>query len=64
MARAVAACTRVCVESEAMIHFVDPHGAAWDFERNLFLESESHGELVLDVLEGHRIGGVEFLSRL
>lgn len=64
LADALAACTRARVESEAMIHFLDPHGPAWDFDTNIILESESHGDLVLDVLKGQRIGGVEFLSRL
>lgn len=64
LAVALAECTRARVESKAMIHFVDPHGPTWDFETNIVLESESHGDLVLDVLKGHRIGGVEFLSRL
>lgn len=63
LAVALAECTRARVKSKAMIHFVDRRGPTWDFEANIVLESESHGDLVLDVLKGHRIGGVEFLSR-
>jgi len=63
LADALGACTRVRVRSAAMIHFVDPHGPEWDFDTNIVLESDSHGDLVLDVLTGQRIGGVEFLSR-
>lgn len=64
LADALARCTRVRVESKAMIHFVDPHGSEWDFDTNIALESELYGDLVLDVLKGRRIGGVEFLSRI
>ena len=51
------------------IHFVDPSrpnepGSDWQFRRNIILEHPVHGELVLDILEGDRVGGVEFLSRV
>ncbi len=64
LANALASCTKARMTSYAMIRFVDPSGSDWDFDTNIILESESHGDLVLDALKGQRIGGVEFLSRL
>lgn len=57
-------CQQARPETPAYIHFVEPSSSAWKFERNVVLESEEHGTLVLDVLEGHMIGGLEFLNRL
>lgn len=39
-------------------------GSAWQFKGNLILHDEAYGEVVLDVLEGNRIGGIEFLDWL
>ena len=52
-----------------MLHFVDPArpnepGSDWQFGENLILEHPLEGDLVLDVLKGNRIGGVEFLSKV
>ncbi len=69
LAKALSKCARCSIESKAYIHFVDPKnanspGAEWQFEKNIFLNSPREGELVLDILEGYRVGGVEFLLRL
>ena len=51
-----------------MLYFVDPRrpnqpGSDWQFEENIILEHPTEGDLVLDILKGHRVGGVEFLGR-
>ena len=66
---ALAACTKVLRETEAYIYFVSSAGAnqpgsAWQFQRNLFLRHPTEGMLVLDILDGNRVGGIEFLARL
>jgi hypothetical protein len=69
LADALSVCTTAQIESLAYIRFVSPRrpnrpGSAWQFERNIVLEKTTGGTVVLDVLHGGRIGGVEFLSRL
>jgi hypothetical protein len=66
---ALRACTRAQSESSYYIYFVPSHrpnqpGSAWQFERNLTLESEEHGDVVLDILKGNKVGGIEFVSKL
>ncbi len=69
LAEALARCTRAAGESRAYIYFVDPAhpgepGSEWRFEENVLLEHPREGQLVLDVLRGRRVGGVEFLKRI
>jgi hypothetical protein len=59
-------CTRYSIGSKAYYHFVSPEnankpGAEWQFERSIVLEDPKEGELVLDILKGNRVGGIEFL---
>lgn len=66
---ALAACTSAIQRSTAYIHFVDPKdpdepSSEWQDQTNLTLHHPTEGDLVLDVLEGNRIGGVEFVSKL
>jgi hypothetical protein len=66
---ALAACTSASQESAAYIHFVDPAhpsepDSEWQVQTNLTLQHPTEGDLVLDVLEGNRVGGVEFLAKL
>jgi hypothetical protein len=66
---ALAECRVAWQKSDAYIYFIDPAhanepGSEWQFEGNLFLEHPIEGELVLDILSGNRVGGVEFLARL
>lgn len=66
---ALRACTRCSYEDRAYAHFVDPSepnrpGSEWQFVRVLLLHDPKLGHLVLDVLTGDRIGGIEFLDRL
>jgi hypothetical protein len=37
-------------------------GAEWQFQENIILTHEFLGIIVLDVLKGDRIGGIEFLN--
>ena len=66
---ALAACTMASQESAAYIHFVKPAdsdepSSEWQTQTDLTLEHPTEGELVLDILEGNRVGGVEFLAKL
>ena len=66
---ALAACTSARQDTSAYIHFVDPAdpdapSSEWEVQSNLTLRHPAEGDLVLDVLEGNKIGGVEFLSKL
>jgi hypothetical protein len=66
---ALAACTMARQESAAYIHFVDradgdESGSEWQAQTDLVLDHPTEGELVLDILEGNRVGGVEFLAKL
>ena len=66
---ALAACTMAMQESEAYIHFVhrpdtDEAESEWEAQTDIVLKHPTEGELVLDILEGNRVGGVEFLSKL
>jgi hypothetical protein len=36
----------------------------WQVQTNLELQHPTEGDLVLDILEGNRVAGVEFLARL
>jgi hypothetical protein len=67
--QALAACRRCRWESRAYAYFVDgskpnQKGSEWQFVKNLHLSDSKEGEIILDVLKGNRIGGVEFLDRL
>lgn len=66
---ALARCRRAKLVSEAYLYFEEASrpnepGSSWQFEENVILESTPEGDLVLDLLKGNRVGGVEFLSRL
>ena len=56
-------------ESAAYIHFVnradpDEPGSEWQEQTDIVLKHPTEGELVLDILEGNRVGGVEFVAKL
>jgi len=66
---ALAACTTARQGSPAYIHFVNPAdpdepGSEWEVQTNLSLRHPTEGDLVLDILDGNKIGGVEFLAKL
>ena len=69
LAEALARCTHAAQERRAYIYFADPShpdepGSEWQFHENIVLEHPKEGDLVVDVLRGQRIGGVEFLQRI
>lgn len=61
---ALAKCTLYSEDSRAYYRFIDSSSPAWKFERNIVLHHKREGEIVLDILQGDRVGGVEFLKRL
>lgn len=69
LADALARCTRAAPGGRAYLYFVDPAdanqpGSEWQWEENLILEHPAEGTLVLDLLEGRKVGGMERLRRL
>ena len=62
-------CTRASLEGPYYIRFVSPRkpnqkGSKWQFKECISLETDQHGELMIDILEGDRVGGIEFISKL
>lgn len=60
VAEALARCTAGRRESRAYVYFVEPDSPDWVFRENVVLESRD-GDVVVDILEGPRVGGVEYL---
>lgn len=63
---ALSRCTVCFREGRAYLHFIDPNATQpsrddLDFDRNIVLVDSEGGDVVLDVLTGHRVGGAEFL---
>jgi hypothetical protein len=66
---AIRQCRQYSSESKAYSCFVscdkvNQPGADGQFERNILLNDKKHGELVLGILTGNRVGCVEFPDRL
>lgn len=62
-------CTRASRKNDYYIYFISSHranqkGSEWQFKEYITLVDPIQGELILDVLEGDRIGGIEFYSAL
>lgn len=62
-------CTTGWEGGRAYVYFVDPSdpnepGSEWQLAENLMLQHPKEGTLVLDILTGRRVGGIEFLRRL
>jgi hypothetical protein len=56
-------------ESRAYVGYVsrlspNQPGSEWQFETNVVLSHESLGMVVLDVLKGDRLGGIEFVDKI
>jgi len=54
-------------ESKAYYRFVDSvnankSGANWQFKENIIFEHSKYGTIVLDILEGEYLGGIEFIK--
>ncbi len=39
-------------------------GSAWQFVTSIILEHESLGTVILDILTGDRLGGIEFVDQI
>lgn len=66
---ALANCGAGVWRSRAYVHYVsavnaNEPGAEWQFETNVVLEHDVLGTVILDILKGSRLGGIEFVSRL
>ena len=66
---ALSKCLKAKSESKAYIYFANgdnPNGpnSEWQFQENITLEDKKNGTIVIDVLKGNKIGGVEFLKYL
>jgi hypothetical protein len=67
--KALSECTNGLKESRAYIYFVNGDNpnqpnSEWQFEENITLEDKINGTIILDILKGNRIGGMEFLKYL
>jgi RNA polymerase II subunit A small phosphatase-like protein len=56
-------------KSRAYVHYVssvDPNqpGSDWQFKNSVVIDHRIFGEVVIDILQGDRIGGVEFIDRI
>lgn len=56
-------------ESRAYVRYVshrNPNqpGSEWQFESNVVLNHQTLGMVVIDVLKGNRLGGIEFVDRI
>lgn len=56
-------------ESRAYVGYVsrlnaNQPGAVWQFETNVILNHKKLGMVVLDVLKGNRLGGIELVDRI
>ena len=56
-------------ESSAYVHYVsstNPNqpGSEWQFKTNVVIDHSTLGTVVIDVLHGDRIGGIEFIDRI
>jgi len=60
LVEALARCTTGRRESRAYVYFVEPDSPEWVFRENVVL-ADRGGDVVVDVLEGPRVGGVEYL---
>ncbi len=66
---ALSKCIKAKIESRAYIYFVNRDNSnkpnsEWQFEENIILEDKKNGTIILDVLKGNKIGGIEFLKHL
>jgi hypothetical protein len=49
-------------DAKAYIHFKSP--SEWAFKRNVVLKDLVEGTIVIDILEGDQVGGIEFVDRI
>ncbi len=56
-------CKRYFKKNNAYYYFVIKNPEQY-IERNIILNSKKYGEIVLDILNGNKIGGIEFIDRI
>lgn len=66
---ALLACRAGEWQSRAYVRYVDAQnpnkpGSEWQFETNVVLSHETLGMVVLDILKGARLGGIEFVDKI
>ena len=69
LADAFSKCNHARAGGAAYIYFVDPRspnkpGSEWQFDQNLILECPERGQIIIDVLKGNRVGGIEMIKEL
>ena len=69
LVEALGQCTQVAEDSSGTYAYFFPREQAkgnseWDFSKNISLRDPEFGELVLDVLNNGKIGGIEFLDKV
>ena len=67
--QAFAVCTRCLKRSKAYYYFIpadkpNQPGSPWQISHNMRLEDPQEGTIIVDILVGNRVGGIEFLDRL
>jgi len=65
---AIRRCTRYYPKDDTYYYFVSNEranqpGSEWQFDYNITLGECQHGLIVLDILKGNRVGGVEFIDK-
>ncbi len=69
LAESLAFCTEVADDGTGTYFYFTPRDAAsngkteWEFQKNLSLRDPEFGELILDVLQNNRIGGIDFIEK-
>ena len=66
---ALSKCTRYLKESNAYYYFIpcnnpNKQNSEWQFDSNIMLECPKNGTVILDILKGQRVGGIEFFNRI
>jgi len=65
----LALCSQVADDGTGTYFFFTPREAAsdgnseWEFQKNISLRDPEFGELILDVLQNNRIGGIDFIEK-
>ena len=62
-------CVKVADDGNGTYFYFTPREAAsdgqteWEFQKNISLRDPNFGELILDVLQNNRIGGIDFIEK-
>ena len=61
-------CTSCIVQSDSYTYFVDSTnanrpGSKWQFLRSFKINNTPCGNVILDVLKGKKLGGIQFLNK-